>query len=940
MYSLSKLLAQMPSITQSRMVSSGIGVWMVYSGHVSKPLVQTLMDHGGVQVATDGNQSFWFFFNKEAYRALARLQIWLRLNPLQIFFEAMPATFLVGYDMAYNVSIANDLKDQYLASPGDPVVWVHPKLEEGAAQVPGLGLKPGNVHAGMSTLEWKLLHTDPSFTYESELGWFFILKPLGKKLDKEYSVGWRYFYSRVEPIIQRMGLKYIWNDSFLILPLDNLRLLRNWCREIIYVIQDIKAGGEGQYWPIVMAAVPKKGYNFNDELPRKVALQWDRLAPDYPHLSYRDAFILGRDYTVNEIGYSLGKGRIEDWCHITLSSESKEQVNEHSIQIKLPRRMLAGGDLECFYCGLKSHKAVDCPTHGFSNLNPEVWEELAVIPMAQYGAVSQELDEALTDNTGVSLRRVMDSKNRAGVLARAIFEMTAPFQLRFLRMVWRSRSKDWHNAFEQLAPEEGEYIWTAMQLMQAQKREEVEVQLKQATLRFPRSFQPRSLNGFLSMEIEDNNQAMYYFQEAARLSYTPVQKVYLLMLQGRLHEILGEYEKAASLYKEAELLSRGWVDARYRQGVCMVKMGFTEHAMGVFQECIDKNPHYFNRILLDPELERGLYQVQASMSELWKDSKALDKEAKKQLEALCNKMTAWFSKEHEFSKEVQKKIDRLRGYGEIENYVYVRKLAAGCKALEEEIENRIEAEVSRLSRKVELYFDRLKEIMREASWFPFPKLLRDFNRDFNYCAEKMHWMYTQYLKNADNFRKGQAYSLEIEERLDRLQKKLVTLRLLRDGTFFSLLLGRNFLWMQLLGLGLALLLMPLIVYLAQNSSGYLADLITSQKWNLQKGLILVLSIMAMGGAALRTAITFDKRKRRFFEQEYERVREERQARERKKREAFLARRKLQVEAQREQAAAKPVKKPWQTGPAGQVGKASVRSAGGKQAAKPTQASRR
>lgn len=930
MYSLSKLLAQLPSFTQSRMVTSGIGIWMVYSGHVSKPLVQTLMDHGGVQLATDGNQSLWFFFNKEAYRALARLQTWLRLNPLQIFFEVMPATFLVGYDMGYSVSIALDLKDQYLSNPGDPVIWVHPKLEEGVLSVPGLGVKPGNVHAGMSTLEWKLLHTDPSFNYESELEWYFIIKPLGKRLDKEYSTGWRYFYSRVEPIIQRLGLKYIWNDSFLILPIDSMRLLRNWCREIMYLIRDIKSGGEGHYWPMVMAAVPKKGYNFNEELPKKVALEWNRLAPDYPHLSFRDAFTLGREFDVNEIGYSMSKGRMEDWCHITLGSESKEQKSEQSIQIKLPRKLLAG-DAECFYCGLKSHKAADCPSHGFMTLNPDVWEELAAIPIGQYSAVAQELDEALSENTGTSLSRVLESQGKARILASAIFEMTAPFQLRFLRLIWRSRSKDWHNAFEQLAPEEGEYIWVAMQCMQTQKREDAEVQLKQATLRFPRSYQPRSLNGFVSMEIADAAQALYYFQEAARLSYTPVQKVHFLMLQGRMHETLGEYDKATALYKEAELLSRGWGEARYRQGVCMVKLGFTDHAMNVFQECIDKNPHYFNRVLLDPELERGRFHIQAAMSELWKDAKELDGEAKKQLEALSNKMTAWFSKDHEFSQEVQKKIDRLRRYGEIENYVFVRKLAAGCNTLEEEIDTRIEAEVSRLSKKVEIYFERLKVIMREAAWFPFPRLLRDFSRDFNYCAEKMHWMYTQYLKNAENFRRGQTYSQEVEERLERLQKRLVTMRLLRDGTFFGLVLGRNFLWMQLLGLGLALLLMPLIVYLAEHSSGYVSNLILTQKWNLQKGLILVLSVLAMGFAALRTAVTFDKRKRKFFDQEYERVREERLARERKKRDAIRARRKLLVEAAAlAQKAPKPVEKPW---------KAAER-AQGKQPVKPAPASKR
>jgi uncharacterized membrane protein (DUF485 family) len=193
-------------------------------------------------------------------------------------------------------------------------------------------------------------------------------------------------------------------------------------------------------------------------------------------------------------------------------------------------------------------------------------------------------------------------------------------------------------------------------------------------------------------------------------------------------------------------------------------------------------------------------------------------------------------------------------------------LITGVARLTDEIEKRVDYEIRVINKKVEIYFERLKEIQGEASWFPFPKLLTDFNKDFNYCAEKINWIKSQHLKVAETFRKTQKYLDEIDDRLQKLKSRLVTLRVVRDSTLFVMLLGRTFIWLEVIFLGLALLCVPLLAYYAKSmGSNFIIDIIIQQKWEFQKGLIIIMSILALALSAFRAAVVFDKRKKELFE---------------------------------------------------------------------------
>ena len=138
--------------------------------------------------------------------------------------------------------------------------------------------------------------------------------------------------------------------------------------------------------------------------------------------------------------------------------------------------------------------------------------------------------------------------------------------------------------------------------------------------------------GFWNLETGKPAQALFHWQEAERMSYTPVQQGYFAFLQGRVLEIEGSLKDAINTYKQANTYSPTWIDPVYRQGVCMVKMGFTGQAMDLFADLINRDPHVFNKILIDPELDRGRMQLMSSLWESWAEAETNVKDAREQVE--------------------------------------------------------------------------------------------------------------------------------------------------------------------------------------------------------------------------------------------------------------------------------------------------------------------
>lgn len=862
---LNNLVKKVPRFGEARMVSNGFGVWVGWKGDLNQAVPQTLAEYGGMLLAQEHGQSLWFFFSSDVILALARLEVWVRFNPLPLFIQIFPAKMLVGYKLEVGINVEASLSAQEAIVPDDFEVWVHPKVRDQSRNIPGISYQSNKGYSGLASVEWSLLQADSRLPYQASMGWYLVLKPLGNPLDKAFQNGWREFYPELEQLIKRHKLRFMINDFFVIAPLENLRQLRSWCQEYLQFIRRLKEEAANQYWPCAQAIVERKGLNYNTELPNKILLDWDQLMPDFPHMSYRSAFLLGENFRITDVRFSVDQSSLEDWCSVSLAKDWDQSSG--MLQLELPKRLVSGKETHCFYCGQRSHALQQCPSRRLDDLELDIWEEIARMDFEGINNGLQSIDNVLKQNPEGGIVQLLHGDNAEGLLIKAVFEINSPVQLRMATAVWRSTGKDYPRGVLQLVPKDSGPVWEALESMRDGELVQAERTLGQAALKSPRDFKIRTLQGFVSLERGDAQKAMAQWKEAETLTATPLQQALQVFLQGRLMETQGKLQVASMLYKTVLNLCPRWLDAQYRQGVCLVKMGFADQAMGFFEDLFQRSPHIFNRMLIDTELERGHLQLLSALYGPWTSAQARAAEEKENLDKLGEEIHKWFSDEHPKAEQLRERIAGLKRQAEIENYVAFSRVAQGRLSLSKELMNLVDDESRRMKAQYQSLMERLRVIQSEASWFPFPRILVEFNKDFNFCARSLNWALTQHFQMAENFRKAIDLLDNVQNRLEKLESQLKTLKIVRDSTLFLLILGKTFFWLEIIGLVLGLVLLPLGIWYAQDMNySWAVAMDESEKWAIRKGVVLILSVTALALAALRTALVFEKRKERLFKQ--------------------------------------------------------------------------
>lgn len=869
MYKLSQLVEQMQPIPQPKLVASGVGVWLVWDGQLSPVATQIFTEYGGQVQAQEAHQALWFFYGEEAFKALGRLVGYGRVNRLPVFIEVIPASLLVGYKFETAFTCPDQFLYQEAGASQDLEIYVHPNFRAMVEGLPGFGFKPAPDVAGLSHAGFGLFSVDATIGQDSPLGWFFMLRPLGDPLDKNTAEGWRAIYSELQALLEHLAVKYLSHEGYLIFGVDNLKAFRTVTRELLKLEAEIKEQEAGRkYWPSVMACVSKKGHHFNKDLPKRVNLDWASLAPDFPHMSFKSALYLGKGFRINDVRHSSGSLTIDDWCHVSLMPDEEGEEAAGEVPFTLPANLAAGTNLPCFYCGLANHHPKQCPSKALTDADPEVWERIGLTGLEALEHAGLEINKELAAGDASILPGILAAGDVRGLLLRGVYEISYPVQVRVIQRIWRSKGKDLPGGLDILAaPDEGEYLWTAFDMLKLGDEEAFEREIAHGLAQVGRGFQPRSIQGFMAMEQEDWSRAAYFWQEAARGAFTPLQRGWLIFLEGRAMEVQGEFQKAVALYKQAKGECPRWIEPVYRQGVCMVKLGFTGQGLYELMDLVRADPGVFNRIIIDPELERGRIHIMSALWKPWSEALAARDEKAAHLKALPEYLKGWFPDDHPFLIKALERAKSLDELAKINNYVSLNRVVKEFDSLQKDLHKTVEDNIVVIGGRLRNIHEDLKEIHHEAAWFPFGKLLREFNRDFNACATKLNWMRTSSLQVAANFRKTFDYLDEIDTTINLLKARLVTLRIVRDVTLFMLLLGKNFMWLELVGLALSLVAVPLVIYLAQKTGQYwLAGVLSSQKWQVQKGLVIIVSIVAMALAAIKTTVGFEKKRSELFKE--------------------------------------------------------------------------
>lgn len=862
MAQLGTLRSHLSEVGELLVQADGYALWMVWHGSPNPVALQMLEDYGGLKITDNGGQALWYFFSLDVLLAAARLGVWARFNPLPLALQIFPARFQCGQAGGKNLIFDESLWQQTLTPPEGFKIWVHASMHEAVETSPGLSLEPLARGDSLDPDLWRSMAIDARLPYQSPLSWYAVLRPVGNVQDKNFLLGWREFFAQLEALLQRNKLRFSLYDFFLVFPLEGLRQVKSWCRDYLLLVERLKAENPERYWPCVVAIADKKGMSQNEDLPGKVGVDWEHLNPDYPHMSMRNALMLGDEFSTHPVRFAPVRHQPDDWGSISL--KSGEDAGGAGVLPQLaPVNLIFGNYSPCFYCGQRNHATRDCPSRTIDPQAPSVWTKMAQLDFAAMRDEAREIDSALERIEGEEARlsaiaTVLHAEGRQSVMLKAFYDLTWPVQFRSASFFWRARNKDLEKAAKNLASLDKSPAWEVLETFAAGDPQEVGATLKALSVKHPKDFRVACMRGFWAAEQGEYDKAEKYWKEAEINSPHPIVQAWHCMLQARAMECRGEFAQAAALYDQVSRACPDWLDAEYRKTVCRIKSGFTESALQSLCALIDKSGHFFNKALIDPEMERGHIQVMACLYKLWTSLEARAKDEENNLKKIRAELGTWFMPDNLFAEKVAEGIDKVLRIAAVQNYVAAQRVVTGRVRIERDIQAHVLEEAREYKSRFRSYASRLKQIHEESAWFPFPRTLVEFNRSYNEGVANSNWAMTTNLHSPEAFRKAQILVEQEATRLEKLEGRLKFLRIVRDSTLFILSVAETFLWLEIVGIVLIFVILPLfLLYGDKLGFDFAVGAVAKERWQVQKALFVVVSVLAFGVASLRTLLRFE-----------------------------------------------------------------------------------
>ncbi len=893
MAQLASLLASLPQSNEMRMSASGTALWIYWPSDLEPAVNQTLQNYGGMFIASNNSQSLWFFFNTDVFLALARLAVWGRFNSLQVSIQSIPARLILGGRREISIEVESILAQQEVMFADSLDIWIHPKSIGKDFNIPGITFEPVPPQQGMANLRWSTLNADTRLPYTSSQGWYAILRPLGNPLDKKYQQAWPKMQEVISTALETHKLKFLVQDNFITVSVDNLLILRTWLKELLSNFQRIKINDRDAYWPCVTVLIDRRGLNFSHDLHKKVGLPWPKLMPDFPYMSYRNAYLIGDGFAIQDIHFSDAQNSMDDWCNVILDEGNTQN---RALPVLMSSQLSVGSSNGCFFCGVPTHTAQECPTRSLPIEVEDVWAQVSTLNLETINDGFKVIEKTLTEHKHTGYARLLGKKDTPANILRAIFEINSALQVRSMEHFWRTKAREYSKMDEEPPiPRDDHPIWEILDNFIQAEPEEFYITIKniyRLLETYPRESRLRTLLGFVYVCQNLPDRALASFKEAAASTLSPLLQAWNEYLQGRVAEMSGRYSEAIAQYDQVARVSPQWKELEYRKLVCQVKMGFAEQIIPQLITIIQNSPDYFNRCLIDPELGRGHLLILTQLYPLWTNVLTAATNEKDAVNNIADRVREWFLPEHPSYQTLNRQVEEVRSLLKVKNYVAFLQVVNQRPLLEKLIDEHIERQIEELKERYKNYLDTLQSIHDEAAWFPFLKLLRDFSKDFNDCASIINWAFTSNFQEAAVFQQAQASTSDIDAFINKLKKRLHLLRTVRDGTLYGVTFLKAFFWFEVAGLIICFLGIPGVVLYGETMGlGWLKSILASQQWEIQKVLFGIITVVSIGLAALISTVVFDKKRNTLLanaKAQREQLQNERLERIRKKRKAQKA----------------------------------------------------
>jgi len=296
-------------------------------------------------------------------------------------------------------------------------------------------------------------------------------------------------------------------------------------------------------------------------------------------------------------------------------------------------RNFKGDYTTCFYCGLQEHPVRNCPSKQIKASRGQL-ERLGYLPTPDILRLLQEED--LNASSPPTDARIYE----------AFYDISLPFQLRFLPKLWLANSEDWHKVERFSIPAtnslSGTRLWLGIDCLRVGRYEQAKTFLEGTLAQSPNDYKPQVVMGFLAMEQDNPSAALQYWRKSLTLAKNSLQEAYIHLLLHRLYAINGKIDMANRELQRALTTHRFLPEAVYRQVTLLTGEDKTAHVSNRILQLIKDDRSVYLKVLLDPAFATIRTAIYPLLIKLFEETKAQALQCLQQVIGQINTLRLWY----------------------------------------------------------------------------------------------------------------------------------------------------------------------------------------------------------------------------------------------------------------------------------------------------------
>ncbi len=516
--------------------------------------------------------------------------------------------------------------------------------------------------------------------------------------------------------------------------------------------------------------------------------------------------------------------------------------------------MIQGENSPCFYCGDRRHHTAECPSKHLTEMT-NFLEKMGYLPMEEINNLFfQYLNDPQLEKAGGFGSEDWGKENGRSFWARHVFyELNSIFQLRFFRTIWSLPEENWSKIKERRDDRnKGGLLWIGLDCIRVSNFQQAESILADTLSKKPDDYKVFCIAGFLSIEKNNYSQAQVYFKKALDFTKTTPQKMLILFLLSRIHNLNTDHLRERKILRRILNLSPYCPEALYLDVKYRLRNENREPALNQLTRLIKTNRDYYLISLIDPEISHFSDEIHQRIKRIYDEAKdealRIYPAARDELERL-EKLIGVDSKEVSEARSLLKKLEDLLNTDSYFGYVDIIHYGGSMINMSQRI---IEGRTATLARKLWGVRQRLQKCLNRVNALDYSFFSRSISGEIGRLQKRADREEDRIESHKpgdfDKLRKRiEVLSIDLGSVENRLMRLDSIVQLLRFGTGF---LKKSVLF-QSANLIIDLILFPIMIH-------YLSFMlpefnITPQStWYYQKVLLILGAIAGIIIASLTT----------------------------------------------------------------------------------------